>query len=322
MAKARPALTVGGVSIDPGVRRGVEIPLARLYTHTEMAVPVEVLHGRRPGPRVFLSATLHGDEINGVEIIRRLLDRLDVERLRGTVLAVPIVNVFGFVYRSRYLPDRRDLNRSFPGSSRGSLAARLASLFLKEVVSGSDYGVDFHTAAPPRTNLPQVRANLRDEETLRCVKAFGAPVMVHGTGPDGSMRRVAPRHGVRVMVFEGGESQRFNPDTIQMGVDGTLRVLRELRMIRSAPRRGAFVTQEATRTRWIRARQSGILRLDTALGAKVSRGDVLGVISDPFGADAVTVRASFEGLVIGCTTHPLVYRGDAVVHLAQVEGGG
>ena len=201
----RDAFVIGDQKIAPGERKNIEIPLAKLYTHTEMTIPVEVLHGKRDGPRLFLSATLHGDEINGIEIIRRVLDTVGVDSLVGTLVAVPIINVFGFVYQSRYLPDRRDLNRSFPGSQRGSLAARLAYLFCNEVMYRCTHGIDLHTAAPPRTNLPQVRANLKDDETQKMAKAFAAPVMMGSAGPEGSLRRVAVKRDIPLLVFEGGE---------------------------------------------------------------------------------------------------------------------
>lgn len=312
---------IGGVHIAPGEKKKVKLPLARLYTHTQMTIPVEVLHGEKAGARLFLSATLHGDEINGVEIIRQILDLIDVSQLRGTLVAVPIVNVFGFVYQSRYLPDRRDLNRSFPGSQRGSLAARLAHLFLHEVVYKCTHGIDLHTAAPPRTNLPQVRANLADTETRRIAEAFAAPVLMSGRGPDGSLRRVAVRKKIPLLVFEGGESFRFNESTIEAGIQGTLRVMAALNMIDGDVAPAGAPSMIATRTNWVRARQSGILRLDVGMGEYVKKGNTLGVIADPFGGGALPVVASRDGLVIGRVIEPLVHKGDAIVHLAQADEG-
>jgi predicted deacylase len=304
------------VRVEPGDRQNIDIPLARLYTHTQMTLPVEVLHGTESGPRLFLSATLHGDEINGIEIIRRVMAQIGAYGLKGTVVAVPIINVFGFVYQSRYLPDRRDLNRSFPGSSRGSLASRLAYLFCHEVMYRCTHGIDLHTAAPPRTNLPQVRANLKDKETRRIAEAFAAPVMMGSPGPEGSMRRVAVKRGIPLLVYEGGEPHRFNETTIEMGVNGVLRVMRALEMVDEDIAPAVASSIESTRTTWVRARQSGILRLEVAMGELVVKGQQLGIIADPFGSSALPVIAPQDGMVIGQVISPLVHRGDAVLHLA------
>ncbi len=312
-------VVIGGVGVARGEMRRIELAVARLPTHTMLHLPVTVLHGARDGARLWLSATLHGDELNGMEIIRRVLARVSPATLRGTVLAVPIVNVFGFVTQSRYLPDRRDLNRSFPGSRTGSLAARLAHLFMKEIVDHATHGIDLHTAAPPRVNLAQVRGNLEDPETRRCAKAFRAPVMLHSRPPSGSLRAAAARRGIPVLLYEAGEPLRFNPDAIGTGVDGVLRVMAALGMIgrERAPRgtRSVF----ATRSKWIRAPQSGVLYLDVELGGRVAAGGRVGRISDPLGEAGVEVVAPFSGIVIGRTNNPLVHRGDAVIHLAEKQ---
>jgi predicted deacylase len=312
-----PSITVGGKRVAPGEMQRIEIPVARLPTHTMLHLPVTVLNGRKDGASLWLSAAIHGDEINGVEIIRRVLDRVTMDRLRGRLLAVAIVNVFGFITQSRYLPDRRDLNRSFPGSTTGSLSARLARLFMAEVVEHCTHGIDLHTAASPRTNLPQIRANLSDPETRRCAEAFGAPVMLGGKPPARTLRAVTTRRGIPTLLFEAGESSRFNEDAIRMGVEGVLRVMAELEMIpRTGIRRGAR-SVEATRSRWVRASQSGVAYVHAALGNHVERGDRIATIADPLGESAVKVRAPASGFVIGLTSNPLVHRGDAILHLAS-----
>lgn len=313
-------LDIGGIRIEPGQRRTVDLFVARLYTHTEMAMPVEVVHADRAGPTVFLSATLHGDEINGLEIIRRVLADLDPYRLCGTLLAVPVVNVFGFIFQSRYLPDRRDLNRCFPGSSGGSQASRLARVFWNEIVTRCDYGIDLHTAAPPRTNLPHVRADLGDSATRQLAEAFGAPLMMGTAGPEGSLRREASRRGIRTLVYEAGEPQRFNARSIDVGVRGVYRALYAMGSI-DACAYPPEPTVEVKRSRWVRARQSGIFRLSVHRGEVVEKGGVLGVIADPFGQSAVSVTAPGTGIVIGQNISPLVHRGDALVHLAHLEPG-
>jgi hypothetical protein len=311
-------LTVGGQRIAPGERKRIEIPVARVpATRLLMPMPVEVLVGREPGPRVWVSGVIHGDELNGVEIVRQVLARLDPAKLRGAVLAVPIVNMFAFVAQSRYLPDRRDLNRSFPGSARGSLASRLADVFMRQVVDACTHGIDLHTGSDHRRNLPQLRADLRDAETRRCALAFGAPVAIDARTRDGSLRDAATRRGKHVLLYEAGEPQRFNRDAVRTGVRGVLRVLEHLGMIEagtaSAP---AGPTAVATATRWVRARTGGLVRIEADLGARVERGERLGVVADAFGEEAAPLAAPVPGIVIGRANNPVARRGDALVHLA------
>lgn len=320
-AKAEPPaadILISGIHVPPGTRLTVDVPIAKLYTHTPLAMPVQVVHGRQPGPRLFVSAAIHGDELNGVEIIRRLLKLPILKQLRGALLAVPIVNVHGLVHRSRYLPDRRDLNRSFPGSERGSLAARHAHLFMSEVVSQCSHGIDLHTGALNRANLPHVRADLDEPRTARLARAFGAPVVLHSNIRDGSLRQATEEHGIPVLVYEAGEALRFDEIGIRAGVRGITRVMRSLGML---PRgREARTPAEPILVRdsnWVRAPESGILRAATGLGRWIARGHVLGVVADPFGERESAVVAPYEGVVIGRTHLPLVNEGDALFHVAR-----
>ncbi len=309
---------IAGDIIERGEMRRLEIPVARLPTHTMLHLPVTIAHGDPKGPRLWLSAALHGDEINGMEIVRRILNRVAPKEIRGTLVAAPIVNVFGFINQSRYLPDRRDLNRSFPGSRRGSLASRLAHLFMTEIVARCTHGIDLHSASPPRINLPQVRANLEDPETRRCAEAFAAPVMLHSSAPKGSLRGAAAKLGKPVLLYEAGEPYRFNSSAIEVGVEGVLRVMAELGMIPNESAAGNVQTESKLlrKSRWIRAPQSGIFYLEVELGQSVGRKERLGVITDPFGETARKVVAPFEGLVISHTNRPLVHRGDGILHIA------
>ena len=317
MANTAP-FTINGVRIAPGERRTINLPIAKLYTHTSLAMPVQVLHGRQPGPQLFVSAAIHGDEINGVEVIRRLLRLPILERLRGTLVAIPIVNVHGFLDRSRYLPDRRDLNRSFPGSEQGSLASRIAHLFMSEIVARCQYGVDLHTGAIHRTNLPQIRANLDDEQTLHLAQAFAAPVLINANLRDGSLRQAALEQGVRMLLYEAGEALRFDEASIRGGVSGLLYVLRALRMLpRPLLRRKPLTPVVARSSSWVRAPESGVLRALVRLGARVERGDLLGVIADAFGEHEVPVVAPADGIIVGRTQLPLVHEGEALFHLAR-----
>ena len=315
-------IEVSGVFVNPGERRRLEIPVARLPTGTWLSLPIMVVNGARPGPTVWMSAAVHGDEVNGVEIIGQVLERIEPRDMGGCVIAAPVVNVFGFNAQSRYLPDRRDLNRSFPGIERGSLAARLAFLFMQEVVLKCQYGIDLHTGSNHRTNLPQIRANLHDDETRRLVEAFSAPIIMHASAIDGSLRKAATDVGIRTIVYEAGEPLRFDDAAIRLGRNGVLRVLAALKMCKPPPRNKDPHSALVAKTSWVRALNSGILRLDASLGERVSAGQQLGMVADAFGEDAAPLLAPEDGLVIGHTNNPLVQQGDAVVHLATMAPAG
>jgi Predicted deacylase len=321
-AKNQP-ITINGITVNPGEQQVIDLPVAKLYTHANVNIPLQVICSKKPGPRLFISAAIHGDELNGVEIVRRLVKTSALKRLSGTLIVIPIVNVFGIIQHSRYLPDRRDLNRSFPGSKRGSLAARLAHIFLHEVVRQCDYGIDLHTGAIHRSNLPQIRANLDDPETKELSEAFSVPVLLNSNLRDGSLRQVADEHGVKVLLYEAGEALRFDELSIRAGVRGILSVMRSLKMLpqtkaqkkRSEP----FIARSSN---WERAPESGILRSIAPLGARVNTGDLLGVIADPsdlFDPTEYEVKAQCSGLVIGKSNIPLVNEGDALFHIARFE---
>ncbi len=315
---AAETIAIGQIEVPPGTRTDTEIPVARLPTGTWLSLPVAVINGAKPGPRVWLDAAIHGDEVNGLEIIRRVLPKINPERLRGSLFAVPMVNVFGFIHQIRYLPDRRDLNRCFPGSSRGSLAARLADLFMREIVARCEYGIDLHTGSLHRTNLPQVRADLSDPETRRIALAFGAPLVYAAKGISGSLRSAARRRGVHVLVYEGGEPLRFEEQAISVGVKGILRVLAALDM-RDARAAKAPRSVEASEARWLRASRSGIFHLEARLGERVRKNQVVGRIAEALSSRERPVKAAFDGLIIGFTNNPLVYRGDALINLARTN---
>lgn len=317
-------LRIGETPVGRGERRTIDVPLPRLYTHGELAMPVQVVRGKKPGPRLLLSAVLHGDELNGIEIIRRVLANIDITKLRGAIVAAPVVNVYGLITQSRYLPDRRDLNRSFPGSMRGSLAARLAYLFLNQVASPCTHAIDLHTAATNRINLPQIRADLTDRPTRECALAFGAPVALHATTRDGSFREAAGERGLKILVYEAGEPLRFNDEAIVAGARGIDRVMRHLKMLpqRKGRRGNPGVIAEIRQSTWVRARRSGVLRLHVKLGDTLKAGQILGIIADPMDEKRARLRAPGEGVVIGHAINPLVHRGDAVVHVGVANGIG
>ncbi|MEB3231670.1 MAG: succinylglutamate desuccinylase/aspartoacylase family protein [Leptolyngbyaceae bacterium] len=307
---------IHGAVVYPGERSQLELPIARLPTQTMLSLPITIVNGHKPGPRLWLSAAIHGDEINGVEIIRQVLERISPEQLRGTLVAVPIVNVFGFIEQSRYLPDRRDLNRSFPGSARGSLAARLAHLFMQEVVNRCTHGIDLHTASSHRTNWPHIRANLHDSETNRCAQAFGTPLLIHAAMRDGSLRQAAARQGIPILLYEAGEALRFDPEAIQTGVAGVLRVMALLNMIQARVSDPAIAPLSVSETKWVRTPSSGILHSHVTLGQSVKRKQTLGTITDSFGGRATKVVSPADGLVICTMLNPLVNQGDGIFHIA------
>lgn len=314
------SFVIGGTEVRPGERRIINLPVTELSTRTPMEMSVQVICGRRAGPTLFVSAALHGDEISGVEIIRRVLKLSALRRLHGTLVVVPIVNVFGFISLSRYLPDRRDLNRSFPGSPKGSLAGRLAHLFLQEIVAKCTHGIDLHTGAVHRANYPQIRANLEDAEAQRMATSFGVPVVINATQRDGSLRQAAVDQNVPVIVYEGGEALRFDEMSIRAGVKGVVRVMRTLDML--PPIKGVKALPDpivAQSSIWVRAPASGILRASTVMGSQVKEGANLGFISNSFGENEMAVQSACDGVVIGRTNLPLVHEGDALFHIARVN---
>ncbi|MFT5441864.1 MAG: putative deacylase [Myxococcota bacterium] len=311
---------IAGQEVLPGSRKRIEIRVGRRVTGAEVSLPVEIVNGKKPGPRLFISAAIHGDEINGVEIIRRVLRRKLLPQLSGTIIAVPVVNLFGFIGLTRYLPDRRDLNRSFPGSPTGSLAARLADTFLKEVVDNATHGIDLHTAAVHRSNLPQIRACLDDAETSRLAHAFGVPVIIDATTRDGSLRQEVYERDMPMLLFEGGEALRFDPSAIRAGERGVLATMRALGMLPPSKKKKSPAEPYVARSSyWVRASESGLLREPAKLGELVNSGEKLGLISDPLGANEVTVTTVKSGVVIGRTELPLVNEGDALFHIATFE---
>jgi len=237
-------LTLGEHVIAPGERRTIELPVTDLYTHTSLKMPVQVVRGKKPGPTLFLSAAIHGDEINGVEIVRRVLDYKGLGSIRGTLIAVPIVNV--------------------------SVASRLAHLFVNEIVLKSDCGIDLHTAALHRDNLPQIRAQLQNPETARLAQAFDAPVVLNTNLRDGSLRHYADEQGIPILLYEAGEALRFDESSIRIGARGVLNVMRELGMLRPSRKKNLSKSVTANSSHWIRADRSGILRATVGLGCSIS----------------------------------------------------
>ncbi len=315
----RASFVLSGSEVLAGTRKTIDLPVSVLSDHTPVAMSVHVIHGRYDGPTVFVSAGIHGDEVIGVEIVRRLLRVNNLKTLRGTLIVVPIVNAFGFINQSRYLPDRRDLNRSFPGSEEGSLASRLAHLFISEIVARCELGIDLHSAAIHRTNLPQIRISADDKDQEELARVFGAPVILQSPLRPGSLRAAAKESGTSVILFEAGEALRFDEMAVRAGVSGILRVIRYLGMISGKGiQKAKSPSQICTTSKWLRAPAGGLLRVFKGDGEVVDNGEVLAIVADPFGDKEEEILAPFKGIIIGRAVLPVVNEGDAVFHLAAV----
>jgi len=313
-------LEIGGFAIPAGKTVQIEMPVVRLYTDTDICMPVHVIRSKNPGPTVFVSAAVHGDELNGIEIVRRLINQKSLRLSAGTLILVPMVNVYGVLNQSRYMPDRRDLNRCFPGSSKGSLAGIVADKFLSEIVSHCQYGIDLHTGAIHRSNLPQIRANLKDNETKALAEAFGVPVLLNASLRDGSLRQAAVEKGTKVLLYEAGQALRFDELSIRAGIRGITNVLAKLNMLSKPKRKPAkkppITPFIANTSNWTRATASGIVSNLKNLGDLVQVGDPLAKIGSPFGEVFGTVRTNRAGIIIGKQNIPLVQEGDAMFHIA------
>ena len=316
---AREPFCLGEQEVEAGTSQTIDLPISRLSTRTEITMPVRVLHGAKPGPTLFVSAAVHGNEIVGVEMIRRLLKNVSVKRLSGTLLCIPVVNAYGFTAHSRYLPDGRDLNRVFPGSERGSLAAQLANVFTTEIIARSDYGIDLHSAGTNRENLPQIRHSSDNEAASALADVFGAPAIIASPIRPGSLRATADQADCTMLLMESGEALRFDEFSIRVGVRGILRVMAHLGMgVRKQPAPAA----EAVRSegsKWVRASLGGIFRATHNTGTMVQENEQVGYISDPFGDLDTPVLAPLTGLIIGRSVMPIVNQGDALMHIARVK---
>lgn len=311
-------LTIGSFDILPGEQRKIELPVAKLYTDADISLPVHIIRAKKPGPTIFVSAAVHGDELNGIDIIRRLIKQNKLKITKGTVIAVPMVNVYGVVNQSRYMPDRRDLNRCFPGSAKGSLAGRVAHIFLNEIVRHCDYGIDLHTGAIHRSNLPQIRADMSDLETKALAEVFGVPVILNSNLVDGSLRESAIKNQTKILLYEAGEALRFDEFSIRAGMKGIINVLQHLGMLRKATtsKKKKLMPFIANGSQWVRANESGIVHNLINLGDQVTKGQILAEIGGPYGEVLDSVIASRSGIVIGKQNIPLVQEGEAMFHIA------
>lgn len=318
MTTAQPYI-IAGETIAPGTTHDVAFPVTTLATGNASSLSVRVLHGATPGPTVFVSAAIHGDEIIGTAVIQRLAQEIGPEGLAGTLLLVPAANIFGFITHTRYLPDRRDLNRSFPGSAGGSLAAQLAHIFYREVVARCSLGIDIHSAAVHRYNLPQIRIAAGNRRLVELAMAFGAPVIIESPLRDGSLRDLAQKQGVDMLLMEAGEALRFDRLSIETGVEGVTRVLAHLGMIEADDGLSSVgIPARANRSVWVRAPRGGVVRMERESGDPVRKGDLLACVGGLFGEDAEAMISPLDGIIIGHATLPVVHQGDALFHIAAI----
>ncbi len=314
------AIAISETTVKPGTRATIHIPVPRLYTHAKMTMPIHVIHGKRSGPTLFISSVVHGDEIIGIEIIRRLICLKKLDLLKGTLIAVPVVNVYAFIKNSRYSPDRRDLNRFFPGSENGSLTSRLADIFMKEIVQRCDFGIDLHAGSNHRANLPQIRVNFDDDQAMELARAFQVPAIINAKIREGSLRQAAFDKNVSTILYEAGEALRFDEVAIKAGVRGILSAMTVIGMLpKPAKKQKTIETLFVEDSYWIRAPASGILHMEKPLGSRINKNNRIGFIADPFGGKEIEVVSAVSGMVIGRLNLPLVHQGDAIIHIASVE---
>lgn len=309
-------MVINGVRIRPGQSINIDIAIARLPTHTLIDLPVFIRRAKNDGPVVLVSGGLHGDEINGIVTVKRMLEENLLPLYRGTLIFVPLVNVYGFLSNSRTFPDGRDLNRSFPGSDKGSLAAQIAHILTSEIIPIIDLGVDFHTGGRMLSNYPQIRVDFKDVRGLELAEAFGAPFILNSPHIDKSFRKEAFKSGKHILVFEGGESMRLDNVSVEEGIQGTKRLLRYLGMIGEevAPTKSKILKDSS----WLRARVSGIFMPNVTIGDQVRKGQILAKISDPYGQVKVPVKSAANGFVIGLNNQPVINAGDALVHVGRL----
>ncbi|MDO8968180.1 succinylglutamate desuccinylase/aspartoacylase family protein [Algoriphagus sp.] len=308
---------INGVRIRPGQSVNIELPIAKLPTHTLIDLPIFIRSAKEEGPTVLVSGGIHGDEINGIFTAKRILEEIDagLEILKGTLIIIPLVNIYGFLSNSRTFPDGRDLNRSFPGSNKGSLASRIAYILNEEIIPQIDYGIDFHTGGRMLSNEPQVRVDFKDKVALELAKAFGTNFVVNSKHIEKSFRKTAFNARKHLLVYEGGESMRLDHHAIAEGIIGTKRLLHHLQMINSPqPSPHTLILKESE---WTRGKASGIFFATVKLGESIKKGQLIANISDPYGQVIVPVKANTNGYVIGLNNNPVVNVGDALIHIGK-----
>ncbi|KPK91984.1 hypothetical protein AMJ80_06980 [bacterium SM23_31] len=312
------SIIIAGERIAQGTQKEVRLKISEFYTAYPVYIPVIVTHGVEEGPALFVTAAIHGDEINGIEIVRRLVTKINPKELRGTVLCVPVVNIFGFYTMSRNLPDRRDLNDAFPGIQKGSPASRVAYILFEEIIKKCDYGIDIHTPQVKRIEIPHTEADLSNRDAHQLARAFGTPVVINTAGPEKSLQNSAASADIPTIVFSGGEVLRFHENVTEQGVDGIHNVLAYLNMIEfeiSKPEYSIIVQE----SRSVQTQQGGILCVNVNPGGLVYQGDLIARVTNPFGRDVELIKAPETGLIISASTNPLVNPGNEVCAYVMLD---
>ena len=307
-------LVIAGTSIALGETRDLALEVTQSYSGADVVIPIRVIRAPKPGPTLLLTAAVHGDELNGIGILREVISN-PPELTAGALILVPVVNILGFERHTRYLPDRRDLNRNFPGSSDGSLSKRFAHRIFTELIERCDMCIDFHTAAVRRTNFPNVRGDLENPEVKRLARAFGCELIVDTPGIPGSLRKTACDSGCPTVILEAGEVWKIEPAVVAVGLRGVRNVLIEYGMITGEPERPGYQAS-IDQTLWLRSDAGGLLSFHAAPGEIVEKDQPIASCLTLLGGERGIIRAPEDGIIIGLTTLPLVKPGDPVCHLA------
>ena len=313
-----------GETINPGDSKTIHMEIAKLHTTTKLKIPIIVVRSRIDGPVVLMCAGIHGDEVNGVEIVRQLIVQKINRPKKGTIICIPVMNMFGFVNRSREFPDGRDLNRVFPGAKNGSLASRFAYHILKDIMPVVDYAIDFHSGAASRFNAAQIRIAPGNAELQKLADIFNAPFTLHMRNIAGTFRTASHKLNIKMLLFEGGKTLDFNNGIVQEAVNGTKRLLSYLEMLNPKTEvvKASAPSIAILKSHWIRARASGLLHDYNCIGQYVKKGAVLGTITDPFGKIEKKVKAPNDGFIINANQSPIVYQGDAIYHISNAKPSG
>ena len=314
-------MIINNIETLPGETNRITVNIAMLPSHSPIDISVTIARAKKEGPVLLLSGGLHGDEINGIETVRRIIDQeLNVPEA-GTIICIPIINIYGFIHFSRSMPDGKDMNRSFPGNKNGSLASRVAYYLMKDIIPMIDYGVDFHTGGADRTNYPQLRCMTKDPVNKSLAKAFHAPFTLNSAYRPQSLRQSAAKLGKKILVFEGGESGRFDEFAIQEGINGTLRLMNHLGMANRELPAPNYDNKWVSNSSWVRARSSGLFQTLVESGEYVKKNQLVGRITDPFGEFSVNLKSPTDGYIIGLQNDPVLHMGDAVMHIGRTRMG-
>ncbi|AXT57077.1 succinylglutamate desuccinylase [Aquimarina sp. AD1] len=310
-------LNILGEYIPLGTSKTINFNIANLYTSTKVEIPIIIERSKKIGPTILITAGIHGDEINGVEVVRQIIAKKINKPAKGTIICIPVLNVFGFLSMNRFFPDGRDLNRVFPGTKSGSLASRFAYQFVNEILPVADFCLDFHTGGASRFNAPHIRVDGKNERLVTLAKVFNAPFTLLSKNLDGSYRATCTKKGVDILLFEGGKSQNSNRDIAKEGALGVMRILRYLEMLGASfsipePEQDTIVVEKSF---WIRAKYSGLLHIKIPYGKLVEKGEILATITDPYGKMRHEVKATNPGYIINVNEAPIVYKGDAIFRI-------